>query len=66
MPITNIGAKWVEGDLVIFDKSDGSTIITIDKDKIKPENGVTGTFEDGSANTIQVTDGIITDLDVND
>ena len=66
MPVTKIGAKWDDGDLVFYNKSDGSTIITIDEDKIKPENGVTGTFDDANANTIQVTDGIITDLDVND
>ena len=32
MPATNVGSKWVGGDLIFFNKTTGNTIITIKSD----------------------------------
>lgn len=62
MPVTNVGSKWVDGNLVLFNKLTGNTLATIDiQNGFVIANGATGTFEAGTK-TVTVESGIITEI----
>ena len=66
MSIANIGSKWVGGDLVVFSKITGDTILTVKADgSVEIEGGATGEFTtaDEPAQTVTVTNGVITAIE---
>jgi len=57
-----IGAKWVSGNLVFYDRGTGDDLLTLSPDGVDIEAGVTETVEiDGT--TFTITNGIITGVD---